>query len=86
MSDIQQPTLETEESPGVASSMRATVRFGRRVGAIMIAAGIALTSASLWLNRGFEIIPVCVLLVSTGAGMITGLGFAKAIQANAENR
>jgi hypothetical protein len=77
---------EIEEAPGVVSNMRKTVRTGRRAGVVMIFAGIGLASASLILNRGYELAPVYTTLVSLGAGMITGLGFAKAIQTGHEVR
>jgi hypothetical protein len=77
---------EIEESPGVVSNMRKTVRTGRRAGVLMIIAGIVLASASLMLNRGYELAAVYTTLVSLGAGMITGLGFAKAMQAGHEPR
>lgn len=77
-------TRETEESPGVTSSMRVTLRTGRRVGVFMIVAGVALASAAMVLNRGYELAPFLTLLVTSGAGLVTGLGIAKAIQAKNE--
>jgi len=79
-------TSEIEESPGVTSSMRMTVKFARPLGAWMIASGIALAALSLILGRGYELITVEALLISTGAAMITGLGFAKAMQSKYEGR
>lgn len=75
---------ETEESPGVESNMRRTVKSGRRAGWAMIASGIVLAFGMFALDRGYALVPVASLLVSVGATAITGLGFAKAIQANAE--
>jgi uncharacterized membrane protein len=77
-------TGELEASPGVRSSMRVLVRSGRRAGWAMILSAVALSGAMLALGRGYELVPVAVLLVSTGAGMMTGLGFAKAAQARTE--
>ena len=77
-------TGELEASPGVVSSMRVLLRSGRRAGWVMIVSGIALSGAMLALARGYELVPVAVLLASTGAGMIIGLGFAKAAQARTE--
>lgn len=77
-------TTETEHSPGVTSSMRVTLKSARRAGFIMIGSGIVITSSMIVLNRGYEAVPVATLLVTSGAGMITGLGFAKAIQAKSE--
>jgi hypothetical protein len=79
-------TQETEESPGVTSSMRVHLKSGRRAGWLMIVSGISLSTLMLIVNRGYELVSVAVLLVSTGAGMITGLGFAKAIQSQSENQ
>lgn len=78
-------TSEIEESPEVISSMRVTVRTARRIGVIMIISGIVITGLMLILNRGFDLVPVSTLLVTSGAGMITGISFAKAIQSKAEN-
>ena len=77
-------TQEHEERPGVISNMRRTLIFARRTGLLMIVSGIALAGAMLGLGRGYELAPVATLLVTAGAGMITGLGFAKAIQSKSE--
>jgi hypothetical protein len=77
-------TAEIEESPGSVSSMRANLKRCVWTGIGMIGAGIALAGGMLILNHGFELVPVSVLLVTTGGAMIPlGLG-AKAWQAQAE--
>jgi hypothetical protein len=90
MSDSIQPavsnTLEIEESPGVISSMRVLLRSARRAGWVMIVSGILLAGAIFVFDRGYQLVTFSILLVSTGSGMITGLGFAKAIQARSENQ
>jgi hypothetical protein len=75
---------ETEAKEGVQSSMRVTLKTGRRIGTFMILSGVLLATVSMILNRGYELAPFLTMLVSTGAGLITGLGIAKAIQAKSE--
>lgn len=77
-------TKEIEESEGVVSSMRVTLRTGRRAGVAMIAAGVALSFAILALNRGFELVAVAILLISTAPAMIYGLAYLKKEQAKTE--
>lgn len=85
MSDTESFTNEIEESPGIVSSMRVTLRTVRRLGSIMILSGIALSIAVVVLNSRFEIISFATILVATGSGMITGLGAAKAWQSGVES-
>lgn len=66
--------------------MRKLVRSGSRAGWVMILSGIALAFTMILLDRGYALAPVALLLVTAGPGMITGLGFAKAKQAEAENK
>jgi hypothetical protein len=78
-------TTETEQSPGVTSSMRVTLKNARRAGFFMIFSGVALCIAMLILGRGYELVPVAILLETAGPGMITGLGYAKAMQSKNES-
>lgn len=80
------PTSEIEESPGVVSSMRVLVRYGRRLSVFMVLAGLALALVMVILNRGYELAAVPAILVGGGAVTPTGLGVAKSWQAQAENR
>lgn len=75
---------EIEESAGVVSSMRVTLRGARRAGYVMIGSGIILTALMIILSRGYETVPVVTILVGGGAGMITGTSWAKAVQAKGE--
>lgn len=77
-------TLETEFSPGVISSMRKTVKIAREIGVFMIIYGCALVGGMFAMNSRFELLTFATVLVSTGAGMITGVSFAKAIQSKTE--
>jgi len=77
-------TGELERSPGNASSMRKTVKVARDIGTFMIMYGCALVGGMFILNNRFELLTFATVLVSTGAGMITGVSFAKAIQTKSE--
>lgn len=77
-------TAELESEPGVSSSMRKTVKVARDVGTFMIFYSCALVGAIFVFNRGQELLAFATVLVSTGAGMITGVSFAKAWQAQKE--
>ncbi len=77
-------TKEIEEQPGVISSMRSNLKRCVWTGIFMVSAGISLAFGMLAFNRGYELVAVSVLLVTTGGAMIPlGLG-AKAWQAQAE--
>ena len=78
-------TQELESSPGVVSSMRKTVKVARDIGTFMILYGCALVGGMFALNSRFELLTFATVLVSTGAGMITGVSFAKAAQAKSES-
>jgi len=79
-------TTETEESPGVTSSMRVLVRDGKRLAVFMALAGVALAAAMLVFDRGYELVPIAAILVGGSAVTPSGLGYAKARQAEAEIR
>lgn len=79
-------TQETEYEPGVTSSMRVTVRVARFVGTIMNLFALALTAYMAIKNGRYELIPVVVVFVSTGSGLILGVSAAKAWQSQAEAR
>ena len=77
-------TQEWEVEPGVTSSMRRTVRVARDIGVIMIVYALALTTAIFIFDRGQDLLTFATVLVSTGAGLITGVSLAKAWQAQKE--
>lgn len=79
-------TRDIEESPGVISLMRKSVKKVINVGIVMIACSIGMAGYSLYKNEGYELVPFYTLLVSTGAGMITGALVSKAWQAQAESK
>lgn len=76
--------VETEVAPGIISSMRVTLKVAREAGRVMIYSGIALAAMVVALDRGYELVPFLMVLESAGPTMITGLSFAKAIQAKSE--
>lgn len=76
---------ELESAAGTASSMRKTVKVARDVGTFMILYGCALTGGMFFLNSRFELLTFVTVLVATGSSMITGVSFAKAMQAKAES-
>lgn len=75
---------EDEVTEQVKSAMRVTLKTGRRVGAFMIIIGVVMAGVILAINRSYELIPFLTMLVTAGAGLITGLGMAKAWQAKSE--
>ena len=77
-------TKETEYAPGVVSSMRVTLKTARESGVFMIISGVAMAAAMLVLDRGYELIPFITVMEGAGPAMITGLSYAKAVQAGAE--
>lgn len=77
-------TKETEYAPGVSSSMRKALKFSRYLGGLMIGYSVSLTSFMAYVDGRYELIPVVLTLLGTGAGMITGVSVAKAWQSQAE--
>jgi predicted Co/Zn/Cd cation transporter (cation efflux family) len=77
--------LDVEQSPGVVSLMRKSVKTVVKVGVIMIIAGILMGSYSTVTEKAFELVSFYSLLVTSGAGMISLALGAKAWQAQGEN-
>jgi multisubunit Na+/H+ antiporter MnhB subunit len=77
-------TKDIEESPGVVSLMRKVVKTIVYAGIGMIVSGIALTAYCIFTNSGSDFISVLNLIITSGAGMVTGSVVAKAWQSQAE--
>lgn len=76
-------TREIEESPGVVSSMRVTLRHARRMETLCIVAAIILGIGML-IRDNYVLLPLAVGLVGFGAGGKAVVSTAKAWQAQAE--
>ena len=76
---------ELEDGHGLRSSMRTTLRWARRTGAVLVAAGIGVVGAALAL-RFDAALSVGLGLAGLGAGLPAAVAGCKAWQAQAEAR
>lgn len=76
---------ELDDGHGYRSSMRVTLRWARRWGAVLIVAALLVLAAAAALRYG-DLIPAGITLASLGAGLPAALSGAKAWQAQAEAR
>ena len=83
---MEEKILETEERPGVVSSMRKNVKKAVNMGIIMILCGIALGTYSTVTSKSFELVSFYTLLVTAGAGLISLALGAKAWQSQSEGQ
>lgn len=79
------PDTEIDDGRGLVSSMRVTLRWARKWGAVLIVAGIFALVLAAALRFG-DLIPAGITLASLGAGLPSVIGGAKAWQAQAEAR
>jgi hypothetical protein len=74
-----------ESEAGQTSMMRIMAMIGTIAGIFLVFIGAVLAVIGLIAGHLSEVGAIASAFVATGSGLITGLGFAKAIQAKAEN-